>query len=60
MAYQAEYIQPIKYFYLPFSRNEIKIPNATDKDKLYYYRVRLYELLKERMGRDQWEKIVNG
>jgi len=48
MAYQAEYIQPIKYFYLPCPRNEIKIPNATDKDKLYYYRIKLYELLKER------------
>ena len=60
MAYQAEYIQPIKYFYLPCPRNEIKIPDATEEDKLYYYRVRLYELLKERMGRDQWEKIVNG
>ena len=44
-----EYIQPIKYFYLPCSRNEIKIPNATEENKLYYYRVKLYELLKERI-----------
>ena len=54
MAYQVEYIQPIKYFYLPCPRNEIKIPNATDKDKLYYYRAQLSELLRKRIA----EKII--
>jgi len=44
-----EYIQPVKLFYLPCSKNEIKIPDATEEDKLYYYRVRLYELLRKRM-----------